>query len=288
MKLQADHVRLGYRQQVVVPDLHLDLIPGQFTCLIGPNGCGKSTILHALGRLLTPSGGSLMLDGRNLADWQSRALACNLAILPQNSTVPDGLTVRELVGYGRHPHRCLLGGGDPTGGTAIDQAIASTDLVHLADRLMTDLSGGEQQRVWLAMALAQQARTLILDEPTSYLDIRHQLELMELLLRLNRELGLTLIASLHDLGQAARYADRLLAVAEGRIVADGPPRSILTEALLAEVFKVRSRITWDAETGFPVCLPLSADMTPQCHDADGGPNAVVSYSQRQTERAHAR
>jgi iron complex transport system ATP-binding protein len=256
MLLSARHLSLGYRSSTIIRDLTLTIESGCMTCLIGPNGSGKSTILYGLGRLLAPQNGALTLDGRDFADWPMRSFARKVAILPQNPVPPEGLTVRDLIGYGRYPHRPFIGKGDPHGQAAIERAIESTDLVHLQHRLVTDLSGGERQRAWIAMALAQEAEILLLDEPTTYLDIRHQLELLELLRHLNRALGLTLVISLHDLGQAARYAHRLLAVAAGQIVADGSPERVLTAELLANVFGVTARIVWD--DGIPICLPISA------------------------------
>lgn len=244
MTIEASRLSLGYASRTVVSDLSLAFERGGITGLIGPNGSGKSTILHGLGRLLAPTGGALTLDGRAYASWASRAFARNVAVLPQNPSVPEGLSVEALVSYGRHCHRGLFASDSPDDLEAIEEALLFTGLADKRDRPLTELSGGERQRAWIAVALAQQAQFLLLDEPTTYLDIAHQIELMELLSDLKVQRGLTIVAALHDLGQAARYADRLVVLQSGRVIADGPVREIFSRTILAAVFGIEASIEW--------------------------------------------
>ncbi|WP_052665509.1 ABC transporter ATP-binding protein [Nitriliruptor alkaliphilus] len=252
--LGAHGLHLGYGDRSVVRSLHLDIRPGSIVALVGPNGSGKSTVLRSLARLHTPLSGTVLLDGRPIAERPTREVARRLGVLPQDPGSPDGLTVRELVQQGRYPH---LGPLRPPGAAdreAVDEALRLTDTAVLAERQVGELSGGERQRVWLALVLAQEARTLLLDEPTTFLDVGHQLEVMELIARLRRERALTVVVVLHDLDHASRFADRIVALRDGEILADGAPQDVVTPDLLAALFRVRASVITDPETGRPVCL----------------------------------
>lgn len=245
---------VGYDRQVVVPGLSLTVPAGRVTAIVGANGCGKSTILKACARILRPMGGAVSLDGDDVHALPTRALARRLSILPQAPAAPEALTVRELVSYGRYPHRRWLGPPHPDDGPMVDWALAATATAEFADRPVAALSGGQQQRVWIAMTLAQGADVLVLDEPTSHLDTCHQLEVMELLARLNRDMGKTVVMVLHDLNLAARYAHHVVAIKAGEVVAAGPPAEVVTERHLWTVFGIRARVITDPETGTPHCI----------------------------------
>ncbi|ENO85788.1 ABC transporter ATP-binding protein [Thauera linaloolentis] len=246
----------GGRTVACVPALRLQ--PGTTTCVIGPNGCGKSTLLRALGGLLRPSAGQVCLDGTPLAAWPAKALARRLASLPQAPSAPDGLSVRQLVGHGRYPHQGLLARRNAADEAQIDWALQATRIAHLQRRAFHTLSGGERQRAWLAMTLAQQADILLLDEPTTWLDMGHQAELLELLAALQHARGLTVVMVLHDINHASQYADRLLAMRDGRILADGAPADIVSAELTHTLFGVRTEQVFRDLQGrrIPFCLPL--------------------------------
>ncbi|WP_232678079.1 ABC transporter ATP-binding protein [Nocardioides sp. R-C-SC26] len=254
----ADQVRIGYGERVVVPDLDLAIEPGSWVALVGPNGSGKSTILRAMCRLLAPADGTVLLDGRDVGGLSPREVATTLAVVSQGAVAPAGITVRELVTQGRHPHRALVGAVSAEDRRAVAEAMELTGIEAFADRYVERLSGGERQRVWIALALAQEPRTLLLDEPTTFLDIGHQVEVLDLVAKLRRERHLTIVAVLHDLAQAARYADRMIALRAGEVVADGPPREVVTTALVADLFGVHASIVDDPVTGAPVVLPYAS------------------------------
>jgi iron complex transport system ATP-binding protein len=256
--LSAQELRLGYDDKVVVQQLSLDVEDAQVHCLIGPNGSGKSTLLRALAGLLKPQQGQVLLDGQSISRWKRRELAQRLAMLPQHPVAPDGLTVEQLVRYGRFPYQRLLGQPTEQDVKMVRWAIRVTGLSGFEVRPLLALSGGERQRAWIALSLAQQAATLILDEPTTFLDLGHQLEVLELLSELNRQQGLTVIMSLHDLNQAAQFGHRLVAMRAGRLEQAGAPAEVLTQALLADVFRVHARVAPDEMTGKPQFVPLSS------------------------------
>jgi iron complex transport system ATP-binding protein len=256
--LSAQELRLGYDDKVVVQQLSLDVEDAQVHCLIGPNGSGKSTLLRALAGLLKPQQGQVLLDGQSISRWKRRELAQRLAMLPQHPVAPDGLTVEQLVRYGRFPYQRLLGQPTEQDVKMVRWAIRVTGLSGFEVRPLSALSGGERQRAWIALSLAQQAATLILDEPTTFLDLGHQLEVLELLGELNRQQGLTVIMSLHDLNQAAQFGHRLVAMRAGRLEQAGAPAEVLTQALLADVFRVHARVAPDEMTGKPQFVPLSS------------------------------
>lgn len=228
--------------------------PVLITAIVGPNACGKSTLLQVLSRLLTPSAGQVVLDGRAIASYPSRHVAHRLGLPPQSSIAPDGITVTDLVGRGRFPYQSALRQSRDDE-QAVNEAIAITGIADLADRLVDELSGGQRQRVWVAMVLAQQTPLMLLDEPTTFLDIAHQLEVLELLAELNRNKGRTVVAVLHDLNQAARYASRVVAMRDGAIVTTGTPHEVLTAPMVERIFDLPCRVIDDPVTGTPLIVP---------------------------------
>jgi iron complex transport system ATP-binding protein len=256
VRLAAERVRLAYDDHVVVHDLDLALTDGSFTAIVGPNGCGKSTLLRALGRLLRPSGGEVLLDGRAIARTPTREVAKVLGLLPQAPIAPEGLTVADLVARGRHPHQSWIRQWSRDDEAVVAEALEWTDLAALAERPVDELSGGQRQRAWISMALAQGTDLLLLDEPTTYLDLAHQIDVLELVGRLHAERGRTVVVVLHDLNLAARYAQRLVAMKDGVLVASGTPAEVLTEQLLADVFDLEARIVPDPVTGTPMVVPV--------------------------------
>jgi iron complex transport system ATP-binding protein len=255
--LSAEHLDLGYRRGLlVVRDLALDVAGGEIVTLVGPNGSGKSTILRALGRLLRPQGGAVYLNGEAIHRLSTRHVARQLAILPQNPTAPEDLTVRDLVVRGRYVRQAWWRASSAHDRGVIDWALASTGLHDLSDRRLNALSGGERQRAWIA--LAQEPRILLLDEPTTFLDISHQLDVMALLQRLNAENGLSIVMVLHDLNQAARFSHRLIALHHGAVYASGTPGEVLTEEMMREVFQVEGVVGRDSHTGTPTFTPIQS------------------------------
>jgi iron complex transport system ATP-binding protein len=256
VRLAADDVTLAYGDHVVVRDLDLQLTEGSFTAIVGPNGCGKSTLLRALGRLMRPAGGQVLLDGQAIARTPTREVARVLGLLPQAPVAPEGLTVADLVARGRHPHQSWLRQWSRDDEAVVGEALAWTDMADLADRPVDELSGGQRQRAWISMALAQGTDLLLLDEPTTYLDLSHQIDVLELVGRLHAERGRTVVVVLHDLNLAARYAQRLVAMKDGASVASGTPEEVLTEQLLADVFDLEARILTDPVAGTPMVVPV--------------------------------
>ncbi len=248
-------LHLGYGGRKVIRGLSLHLPERQFTAILGPNGCGKSTLLRALVRLVPPDTGAITLDGADLRGLSLRALARRVALLPQMPLAPDGITVADLIARGRAPWRGLLSSWTPADEAARAAAIAATGLEDLAERAVADLSGGQRQRVWIALTLAQDTPYLLLDEPTTWLDLPHQIEMLSLLGRLQRQRGRTVVAVLHDLNLAARYADHLVLLAPGQLVAAGPPAAVLTEANIRDAFGMTARILPDPITATPMVVP---------------------------------
>lgn len=257
-RLIADGVSIGYDRRLVSRDLSIAIPDGSFTVIVGANASGKSTLLRALARLLPPAAGTVHLDGRALGEYRPKDLARVLGLLPQSSIAPDGITVTDLIARGRHPHQGLLQQWSAADEEAVTAAMDATGTADLSGRLVSELSGGQRQRVWIAMALAQQTPILLLDEPTTFLDIAHQIDLMELLTDLNTQ-GTTLVAVLHDLNQAARYGSHLVAVKDGRIVAEGAPADIVTAEMVEEVFGLRCLVTPDPVSGTPTVSALGRD-----------------------------
>ncbi|MCU1529951.1 MAG: transporter ATP-binding protein [Frondihabitans sp.] len=255
-RLRAEGTTLGYDSRVISENLTVSIPDGSFTVIVGPNACGKSTLLRGLSRLLPPSAGSVILDGSDIHRLKAKEVAKTLGLLPQTSVAPDGISVADLVARGRHPHQSLFSQWSERDEEAVTGALEATGVTDLAGRSMDELSGGQKQRVWVAMALAQETEILLLDEPTTFLDIAHQIELLELFRELNLTHGRTLVAVLHDLNHAARYASHLIAMSEGRIVAEGTPTEVVTADLVRSVFGLPAHILTDPVSGTPVVLPL--------------------------------
>ncbi|MEU9608313.1 ABC transporter ATP-binding protein [Streptomyces sp. NPDC048057] len=254
--LRAEDVRLGYGGRQVLKGLSFDVPPGEVTMVVGPNGCGKSTLLRALARLLRPTSGAVSLNGRDLRKMSTRQVAEALAILPQTPVAPAGIKVSELVSQGRYPHQSWLRRWGSEDEEAVAQALLVTDTVDLAERPVDELSGGQRQRVWIAMVLAQRTGLLLLDEPTTFLDVPHQVEVLDLLTDLNRREGTTVVAVLHDLNLACRYADRIVVMKGGTIVAEGPPTRIVTGELMRTVFGMDCHVVADPASGTPLVVPI--------------------------------
>lgn len=251
----ARELTLAYEDRTVVHELELAVPDGQVTVIVGPNACGKSTTLRALGRLLKPRGGSVLLDGEELAKIPTKSVARSIGLLPQSPVAPEAITVADLVSRGRQPHQHWWQQWSDEDERAVTEAMARTAVTELADRPVDELSGGQRQRVWIAMALAQETDLLLLDEPTTFLDIAHQVEVLDLVRRLNHEQGRTVVIVLHDLNQAARYADHLVAMKSGRIVAEGAPDEVVTAELVREVFGLEAVVIPDPVTGSPLVVP---------------------------------
>jgi ABC-type cobalamin/Fe3+-siderophores transport system ATPase subunit len=255
-RLSGGGLDVGYASQAVLKGVDIAIPDGRITALIGPNGSGKSTLLRTLGRIIQPLGGHVHLDGKAIATMPLRAVAQTLALLPQNPVSPDGLTVRQLCRFGRHPHKGLLSRPTAEDERIVDDALAATGLAELGPRSLDSLSGGQRQRAWIAMALAQQTPILLLDEPTTYLDIAHQLEVLELLKDLNRSLGRTIVMVVHDLNHAAQYADHIIAVAGKGVHSAGAPRDMLTAEFIKTVFGIDAKVIAHPLDGTPLCLPF--------------------------------
>lgn len=244
----------GYGDALVLDGLDVEIPAGSLTTIIGPNACGKSTLLRSLARLLPPKSGSVLLGDSDVREFTARQLARQLSLLPQAPVTPDSITVFDLVGRGRYAHQSLLSRWSRDDERAVDGALAAAGMLELRDRRVDQLSGGQRQRAWIALTLAQETDILLLDEPTTYLDLSHQVEVLELVARL-RAGGRTVVAVLHELGLAARYADHVIAMHHGQIVAEGRPGDVVTEALLRDVFDLEARVIPDPDTGAPVVLP---------------------------------
>ncbi|MEY1672710.1 ABC transporter ATP-binding protein [Gordonia sp. ABKF26] len=254
MRLRADDVTLGYDGKTIIAGLSASIPDRSFTVIIGPNACGKSTLLRGLSRLLAPTSGQVILDGKAISSRPAKDVARRLGLLPQSAIAPDGITVADLVARGRYPHQGLLRQWSSADEQAVLHALEATGTVDLAPRRVDELSGGQRQRIWVAMVLAQETDLLLLDEPTTFLDIAHQVELMELFAHLNRR-GRTVIAVLHDLNHAARYADHIIAMREGEILAAGPPAEVVTSQRVEEIYDLPNVVIADPITGGPLVVP---------------------------------
>ena len=257
-RIEVEGLRVGYDKRTVIPELDVVIPDGSFTVIVGPNACGKSTLLRSLARLLKPTAGHVLLDGAEISSYPAKEVARRIGLLPQTSIAPDGITVLDLVSRGRYPHQSLLRQWSDADEAAVTDALAATNTTELSARFVDELSGGQRQRVWVAMSLAQQTPLLLLDEPTTFLDIAHQVELLDLFAELNTSGDRTLVAVLHDLNQAARYATHLIAMKDGRIIAQGAPSDIVTADMVLEVFGLRCRILTDPESGTPLVIPLAS------------------------------
>lgn len=254
--LHVKDVSVGYGERTVLDTLNVDIKRGAITSIVGPNGCGKSTLLRTMSRLLNPTKGEIVLDGKSIHDIPTRKLATQLGLLPQSPIAPDGIVVADLVGRGRTPHQGILGRWSQQDYDIVAEALETTGISDLAERSIDELSGGQRQRVWIAMALAQRTDTLLLDEPTTYLDVKHQLDVLDLLTELNRDRGTTIVMVLHDLNLAARYSDELVAVSGGKVFAHGHPREVITKENVKSVFGIDSVIITDPVSDQPAVMPI--------------------------------
>ncbi|WP_010532315.1 ABC transporter ATP-binding protein [Lentibacillus jeotgali] len=253
--LSAKDLTLGYGDDIIIDDLNITIPKGEITVLIGSNGCGKSTLLRSLARLLKPKGGGVVLDGENIAKMGTKDVAKELSILPQGPATPDGLSVMELVKQGRHPYRGFLKQWSKEDENAVHNALDATNMLEYKDRPVDSLSGGQRQRAWIAMTLAQETDTILLDEPTTYLDMTHQIDVLDLLFDLNEKDGRTVVMVLHDLNLACRYAHHIVAIKDKDIFAQGRPEEIVTCKLVHEVFQMKCDVTFDPMFGTPMCIP---------------------------------
>jgi len=253
--LRAKNLTLGYAETDIVRDLDVVIPDGRITVIVGANACGKSTLLRGLARLLRPRGGDVLLDGTSVQDLRSIDVAKVLGLLPQSPVAPDGITVADLVGRGRYPHQGWFRQWSAEDERAVAEALEATGTADLAHRNIAELSGGQRQRVWVAMALAQDTDLLLLDEPTTFLDINHQVELLDLLTDLNRESGKTIVIVLHDLNLACRYADHIIAMKQGAILAEGSPVDVIDAAVVTEVFGLECEVVPDPVSGTPMIVP---------------------------------
>jgi len=256
VRLRAEGIRLAYGETVVVDGLDLDVLDGTISAVIGPNGCGKSTLLRALARLMPTKAGHVLLDGRRIDRIPTREVAKVLGVLPQSPVAPEGLTVADLVSRGRHPHQAWYRQWSASDEEIVAESLSWTGMLELAERPVDQLSGGQRQRAWISMALAQGTDLLLLDEPTTFLDLAHQVDVLDLVERLHAETGRTVVMVLHDLNLAARYAQRLVAMKDGAIASQGDPAEVLTEQMLADVFDLEARVVNDPVAGTPMVVPV--------------------------------
>ncbi|MBD2871733.1 ABC transporter ATP-binding protein [Paenibacillus arenilitoris] len=257
IRLTTSSLDIAYDDRLIVQNLNIAIPQGKITALVGSNGSGKSTILKTMARIMNPAGGSVLLDGKSIHKQSTKDVAKQLAILPQNPTAPDGLTVSELVSYGRFPYQKGFGSMSKDDRQIVQWAIEATGMMEFADRPVDQLSGGQRQRAWIAMALAQETDILFLDEPTTFLDMAHQLEVLHLLQKLNEVNNRTVVMVVHDLNHAARYAHHMIAIKKGSVVGEGSPIEVITPEIMREVFNIEADIVADPRTGVPLCLPFA-------------------------------
>jgi iron complex transport system ATP-binding protein len=261
-RLTAEHLHLAYDENQVVADLSVEIPPGRVTAIVGPNACGKSTLLRGLARLLKPKLGTVYLDGRDIHRMPTKQVATRLGLLPQTPTSPESITVADLIARGRYPHQSLFRQWTSADEQAVASAMGAAEVLDLASRPVDELSGGQRQRVWIAMALAQDTAIMLLDEPTTFLDLAHQVEILDLLTDLNQQEGRTIVLVLHDLNHACRYSHHLIAMSEGAIVAQGPPPAVVTRDLVQEVFGLRCQVLADPVSHTPMVVPIGRHLSP--------------------------
>ncbi|MER2127751.1 ABC transporter ATP-binding protein [Solibacillus sp.] len=254
--LQTNNLHAGYEQKLILNDVNISIPQNKISIIIGANGCGKSTLLKTMARLIKPASGEVILDGKSIHQMPPKKLAKTLGLLPQSPVVPEGITVADLVGRGRFPHQTLFGSWSKKDYEAVAEALEMMNITEFADRNIDELSGGQRQRVWIAMALAQQTDILFLDEPTTYLDITYQVEILDLLTDLNKKYGTTIVMVLHDINLSARYADYLFTMKEGQLIAEGTPQDIVTSELIKETFQLECAVITDPVSHTPLILPI--------------------------------
>jgi iron-siderophore transport system ATP-binding protein len=276
--LSAENLAVGYDQREIIHDLSVRIPTGKISVIVGANACGKSTLLKTLARLLKPSRGTVLLDGKSIQSIPTKAVALKLGLLPQSPTAPEGITVADLVGRGRYPRQGWIRQWTKGDDEAIADAMLSTDVLEIADRPIDELSGGQRQRVWIAMALAQETDILLLDEPTTFLDLTHQFEVLDLLVDLNKRDQRTIVLVLHDLNQACRFGDHLIAMKNGAIVAEGNPSEVITEQVVQDVFGLAVKIVPDPVAGSPMVVPIGR----HAGRSDSGQVAAATETGRQT------
>lgn len=279
-RIKTKSLDIAYAQSLIVEDLNISIPTGKVTALVGPNGSGKSTILKTMSRLIKPQSGGVLLDGKLIHKQPTKDVAKELAILPQSPTIPEGLTVEELIRYGRYPHRKELGRMKNADKDAVYWALQATGMVVFKDRELDQLSGGQRQRAWIAMALAQQTDILFLDEPTTFLDMAHQLEVLHLLERLNKQQERTIVMVVHDLNHAARYAHHMVAIKDGQVISEGAPSQVMSKDVLRDVFSIEADIIQDPRTNVPLCLPFEL--------AGNIDRPVVEDKQKETDKENVR
>lgn len=275
--LYTQNLDISYSDRMIVEDLNLSIPDGKITALVGANGSGKSTILKAMARIMRPNGGTIFLDGKSIHSQSTKEIAKQLAILPQNPVAPDGLTVSELISYGRFPHQKGFGSLRKEDKDVIQWAIEATGLSSFHDRPVDQLSGGQRQRAWIAMALAQETNMLFLDEPTTFLDMAHQLEVLKLLHLLNVKENRTIVMVVHDLNHATRFAQHMVAIKQGSVVSQGAPDKVMTQEVMREVFGIEADIIIDPRTGVPLCLPFELSAPEKDVDIDEQDQSTSSY-----------
>ncbi|TNJ65659.1 ABC transporter ATP-binding protein [Paenibacillus hemerocallicola] len=281
-RLFAEKLHIAYGEKVIVNQLDLSIPGGKVTALVGANGSGKSTILKTMARIMKPQKGGVFLDGKSIHQMQTKEVAKQLAILPQNPVAPEGLTVSELVSFGRFPHQKGFGSLSKEDKEMVGWALQVTGMTGFSDRPIEQMSGGQRQRAWIAMALAQGTDILFLDEPTTFLDMAHQLEVLKLLERLNREEGRTIVMVVHDLNHATQYADHIVAIKNGEVIYEGSPNEVVHPDMLREVFGIRADVIPDPRTGTPLCLPYGL-----AGDEDPASSNVVHYDHKTADNQHA-
>lgn len=286
--IHVDNLSLSYDSSTtIVHEMNVRIEEGSITALVGPNGCGKSTLLRGLSRLLKPAGGTVYLDGHDIHAMKAKELAKKLGILPQSPTAPEGLTVHELVAQGRYPHQSWFQQWSKEDERIVDQALTKTNLTMFADRPVDTLSGGQRQRAWIAMALAQQTDVLLLDEPTTYLDLAYQMDVLDLLDDLNAE-GRTVVMVLHDLNQAARYADTVVALRGGQIITQGEPERVMTPENIWQIFGLKAEVVTDPITGTPMCVPIGRSRRHKQAAAKASQNNNQSNNQNGNQNGQVR
>jgi iron complex transport system ATP-binding protein len=253
---QSEKITAGYDNKTILEDVSITIPSNKISIIIGANGCGKSTLLKTMAKLIKPTAGHVSLDGKQIHKMPPKQLARVLGLLPQSPIVPEGITVADLVGRGRYPHQTFLSGWTKKDYEAVAEAMEIMNITEFADRNIDELSGGQRQRVWIAMALAQQTDILFLDEPTTYLDITYQVEILDLLTDLNRKRGTTIVMVLHDINLSARYADYIFALEKGKLVTEGPPSKVITSKLIEEIFGLHSTVIKDPVSGTPYVVPI--------------------------------